>query len=117
MLDTRAGVIGIDPSLPETATSFGAGPIRIFFRIYLPAALPEVLAGLRLGLIRAVEGVVIGQLLVAIMGVGELFELYSRNFLFEEFWALLFIMFVLAFATSEAVGIVERRVEHWAGSR
>ena len=91
--------------------------MRIFFQIYLPAALPEVLAGVRLGLIRAVKGVVIGQLLVAIMGVGELFELYSRNFLFEEFWALLFIIFAFAFGTSEVVGIVEKRIEHWAGSR
>lgn len=117
VLDTRAGVIGINPSLPEMARSFGSGPIRIFVQIYLPAALPEVLAGIRLGLIRAVKGVVIGQLLVAIMGVGELFELYSRNFLFEEFWALLFIIFAFAFGTSEVVGIVERRIEHWAGSR
>ena len=117
VLDTRAGVIGINPSLPEMARSFGSGPVRIFFQIYLPAALPEVLAGVRLGLIRAVKGVVIGQLLVAIMGVGELFELYSRNFLFEEFWALLFIIFAFAFGTSEVVGIVEKRIEHWAGSR
>ena len=117
VLDTRAGVIGINPSLPEMARSFGSGPVRIFFQIYLPAALPEVLAGVRLGLIRAVKGVVIGQLLVAIMGVGELFELYSRNFLFEEFWALLFIIFAFAFGTSEVVAIVEKRIEHWAGSR
>ena len=117
VLDTRAGVIGVNPSLPEMAISFGSGPIRIFFQIYLPAALPEVLAGIRMGLIRAVKGVVIGQLLVSIMGIGELFELYSRNFLFDDFWALLFMVFAFAFGTSELVGIVERRIEHWAGSR
>ena len=117
VLDTRAGVKGVNPSLPDMARSFGANPWTIFFRIYLLAALPEVLAGIRLGLIRAVKGVVIGQLLVAIMGIGELFELYSRNFLFEEFWALLLMVFAFAFATAEAVGYVERRIEFYASAR
>jgi NitT/TauT family transport system permease protein len=117
VLDTRAGVKGVNPSLPEMAFSFGANGWTVFFRIYLLAALPEVLAGVRMGLIRAVKGVVIGQLLVAIMGIGELFELYSRNFLFEEFWALLLMVFAFAFATAEAVGYVERRVEFYASAR
>ena len=117
VLDTRAGAKVVNPSLPEMARSFGASPWTVFFRIYLLAALPEVLAGIRLGLIRAVKGVVIGQLLVAIMGIGELFELYSRNFLFEEFWALLLLVFAFAFATAEAVGYVERRIEFYASAR
>ncbi|MBL6927615.1 MAG: ABC transporter permease subunit [Rhodospirillales bacterium] len=117
VLDTRAGVKSVNPSLPEMAFSFGANGWTVFTRIYLLAALPEVLAGIRMGLIRAVKGVVIGQLLVAIMGIGELFELYSRNFLFEEFWALLLMVFAFAFATAEAVGYVERRVEFYASAR
>lgn len=117
VLDTRAGVKHVNPSLPEMAHSFGASRWLIFYRIYLLAALPEVLAGIRLGLIRAVKGVVIGQLLVAIMGIGELFELYSRNFLFDEFWALLLMVFAFAFATAEAVGLVEKRIEYYARTR
>ncbi|MBE0533434.1 MAG: ABC transporter permease subunit [Rhodospirillales bacterium] len=117
VLDTRAGVKHVNPSLPEMAHSFGASRWLIFYRIYLLAALPEVLAGIRLGLIRAVKGVVIGQLLVAITGIGELFELYSRNFLFDEFWALLLMVFAFAFATAEAVGLVEKRIEYYARTR
>jgi len=117
VLDTRAGVKHVNPSLPEMAYFFGASRWQIFYRIYLLAALPEVLAGIRLGLIRAVKGVVIGQLLVAIMGIGELFELYSRNFLFDEFWALLLIVFAFAFATAEAVGYVEKRIDFYARAR
>ena len=60
---------------------------------------------------------VIGQLLVAIIGVGELFELYSNNFLMEEFWALVVIVFLFAFAVSEAIAALERRVEYYAASR
>lgn len=117
VLDTRAGVKNVNPSLPEMAYFFGASRWQIFYRIYLLAALPEVLAGIRLGLIRAVKGVVIGQLLIAIMGIGELFDLYSSNFLFDEFWALLLMVFAFAFATAEAVGYVEKRIDYYAKAR
>ena len=70
-----------------------------------------------LGLIRGVKGVVIGQLLIAIVGIGHLFERYSRGFLMAEFWALLMLVFAFAFALSEAVGFFERRVAVYATSR
>jgi NitT/TauT family transport system permease protein len=71
----------------------------------------------RKGAIRGVKGVVIGQLLIAILGVGELFELYSQYFLMEEFWALVIIVFMFAFAVSEAVAFLERRVDYYASTR
>lgn len=63
------------------------------------------------------KGVVIGQLLVAIIGGGELFEVYSNNFLMEEFWALVVMVFLFAFVISEAIAYLERRVEYCAASR
>ena len=63
------------------------------------------------------KGVIIGQLLIAIVGIGYLFERYSRGFLMAEFWALLIIVFAFAFALSEAVGYFERRVGAYATSR
>jgi NitT/TauT family transport system permease protein len=70
-----------------------------------------------LGLIRGLKGVVIGQLLIAVLGVGYLFELYSRNFLMPEFWALLIILFAFAFLASETVAYFERKVAFYASSR
>jgi NitT/TauT family transport system permease protein len=116
-LDVQVGIRQVNPSLVEMARSFGASPLQLHTRILFFAALPEILAGVRLGLIRGVKGVVIGQLLIAIMGVGELFELYSRSFLWSEFWALILIVFAFAFLISETVGVLERRVEAYAGSR
>ncbi len=117
VLDARAGVRGISPSLVDMARSFGASPLQAFVRVYLPAALPEILAGIRLGLIRAVKGVVIGQLLVSIVGFGSLFELYLSRFLMEHFWALLLVLFAFAFVIAEGFGWLERRVEYYAASR
>ena len=116
-LDTQVGVAGVNPSLLEMGRSFGATPRQVLTKIVLFAALPEILAGVRLGLIRGVKGVIIGQLLIAIVGIGYLFERYSRGFLMAEFWALLLIVFAFAFALSEGVGFFEKRVATYAGSR
>lgn len=117
VLDARAGVRGISPSLVDMAKSFGASRWQAFTRIYLWAALPEILSGIRLGMIRAVKGVVIGQLLVSIVGFGRLFEIYSSRFLMEHFWALLFVLFAFAFTINEVLAWLERKVDYYAASR
>jgi NitT/TauT family transport system permease protein len=116
-LDTQVGVERVNPSLVEMGRSFGASKRVLYLRIVLRAAMPELLAGIRLGIIRGLKGVVIGQLLIAVLGVGYLFELYSRNFLMPQFWALLIILFAFAFLASEAVAYFERKVSFYASSR
>jgi NitT/TauT family transport system permease protein len=116
-LDTQVGVERVNPSLLEMGRSFGASRRVLYTQIVLRAALPELLAGIRLGLIRGLKGVVIGQLLIAVLGVGYLFELYSRSFLMPQFWALLIILFAFAFLASEAVAYFERKVSFYASSR
>ena len=117
ILDTQVGIKQADRSLVEMARCFGATRRQVYTKVLILSALPEILAGVRLGVIRGVKGVVIGQLLIAIIGVGELFELYSQHFLMEEFWALVIIVFSFAFAVSEAVAYFERRVEYYASAR
>ena len=116
-LDTQVGVERVSPSLLEMSRAFGASRKDLYLKIILVAALPEILTGIRLGLIRGMKGVVIGQLLIAIVGVGYLFEFYSRSFLMAEFWALLIVVFAFAFAASEAVAHFERKVAFYATSR
>jgi NitT/TauT family transport system permease protein len=116
-LDTQVGVERVNPSLVEMGRSFGATRRVLYLQIVFRAALPELLAGIRLGLIRGLKGVIIGQLLIAVIGVGYLFELYSRNFLMPEFWALLIVLFAFAFLASEAVAHFERKVSFYASSR
>ncbi|HEY7383532.1 MAG TPA: ABC transporter permease subunit [Beijerinckiaceae bacterium] len=116
-LDTQAGVANMQRSLEEMALSYGATSAQLYSKIIFWAALPEILAGIRIGFIRGVKGVVIGQLLVSIIGYGELFELYSRNFLLAEFWALTVLLFAFAMVVAEAVGAIEKRIEYYAGVR
>ena len=117
IFNARAGVMQINRSLVEMARSFGAGPFTAFYKIYFWAALPEILGGVRIGVIRAVKGVIIGQLLVSIVGFGALFELYSSNFLMAHFWAVLLVLFTLAFAIAEFLSFLERKVAFYATKR
>jgi NitT/TauT family transport system permease protein len=117
ILDARAGARAISPSLVEMAAAFGATRWQAFSKIYLWAALPEILTGIRLGLIRAVKGVIIGQLLVSVVGFGHMFEIYSSNFLMEHMWALLLVLFALAFLIDALLAWLERRIEYFAASR
>jgi len=105
------------PAHGEMGRSFGATRWQSFTRIVFWAALPEILAGIRMGLIRAVKGIIIGQLLVSVVALGRMFLTFSRNFQFEEFWALTFILFVFALGFSALVGRLEHAVEYYAGTR
>lgn len=117
ILNSRTGVRQINRSLVEMAHSFGASPLDAFYKIYFWAALPEILGGVRIGVIRAVKGVIIGQLLISIAGFGALFELYSSNFLMAHFWAILIVLFALAFSISEFLAYLERKVSYYAANR
>ncbi len=116
-LDTQVGVQHANKSLIEMARSFGASRRDLYLKVVFWAALPEILAGIRLGTIRGVKGVIIGQLLIAITGVGYLLEIYSRKFLMPQFWALILIVFGFAYILSEAISYLERRVASYASSR
>ena len=117
ILNARAGVMQINRSLIEMAKSYGASPLDAFVKVYFWAALPEILGGVRIGIIRGVKGVIIGQLLISIVGFGALFELYSNNFMMAHFWAVLIVLFALAFSISELLAYFERRVAYYASKR
>jgi NitT/TauT family transport system permease protein len=117
ILDSRAGTHAISTSLVEMVRVYGASPWQAFTKIYVWSALPEILTGIRLGLLRAVKGVIIGQLLVSVVGFGRLFEIYSSNFLMSHMWALLIVLFSLAFLIDTTFGYIERKVEYFAASR
>mgnify|MGYP002712953641 CR=1 FL=1 len=117
IIDTQEGVGNVNPTQVEMARTFGATPRQMFFRILLPAAMPEIITGLRLAVIRGIKGVIIGQIIIALVGFGELFEVYLQSFQMDRFWALVLIIFGLGFVLVELVGIVERRVAFYARAR
>jgi NitT/TauT family transport system permease protein len=70
IINTEAGIRSTDKALIEAIRSFGASRAQIFTKVMLPAALPFILAGLRLGIGRGLIGVVVGELFGARAGIG-----------------------------------------------
>lgn len=113
LVNARTGLQSADPSLVEMARSFGARELQIFRHIYLPAALPSVMVGLELGAVTAVKGLVVGEMLVALVGVGELLAKYANVFMITHLYAVILTILVLALASSYAVQVVDRLLVRW----
>ncbi|MDX3904704.1 MAG: ABC transporter permease subunit [Pigmentiphaga sp.] len=117
IIDTREGMIGINRSLVEMARSLGATRWQMFSKIMLPSAMPEVMTGIRLSVVRGIKGVIIGQIVVAVVGFGELFDSYLHSFEMARFWALVMIVFLLGMVMMGLVGAAERRLTRHARVR
>jgi NitT/TauT family transport system permease protein len=117
ILDTQAGIRRVHGSLVDMSRAFGATGRQIFFLVLLPGALPEILTGVRLGVVRGIKGVIIGQIVVSLLGFGAMFEDFLQGFEMTRFWALILIVFALSFVLVELIAIVERRVEFYAPGR
>ena len=72
VVNTETGVAQVDRRLTETARSFMANERQILLKIVLPAALPYIIAGMRLGVGRALVMVVVAEIYAANKGLGYL---------------------------------------------
>ena len=117
IIDTQAGVTHVQNSLVEMGRIFGCSRWKIIMWIVVPAAMPEIITGVRLSVVRAVKGVIVGQIVIALIGFGGLFSTYLSYFLMERFWALIIVVFVMSFTIIGLVELLERRIAFYAKSR
>lgn len=80
VINTETGIRTVDPHYLETARAFSAGRLQIFRKVMLPAALPLILTGVRLGVGRGLIGVVAAELFAAQAGLGYLVLASSQVF-------------------------------------
>lgn len=92
-----------DPRLVEMAHSFGASRWDIFRHVRLPAGAPYFLTGLRLGVARGVKGLINGEVLIAIIGLGGLVKKYGTVFSMDQLYAVILLIVLYA---AIAVGLV-----------
>lgn len=98
MLNTWGGVKSVDTSLINAGRALGASGHRLFYKILLPAALPEIITGYRQGFSRAWRILVAGEMLASI-GTGIGFRIFeARAFLASDvMYAGVIIIGVLGF--------------------
>mgnify|MGYP002784472976 CR=1 FL=1 len=88
----ETGVRRVDARLRDVARVFGATPLQAWRRVLLPAAAPDLLLGLRLGLSRALEGMVVVELLIMAVGVGQLLQDYQARFESPSMYAVILVL-------------------------
>jgi len=113
LINTFAGLSTTDPNLIEVARSFGSSPTQIFTKVRFPAALPFVIAGLRLGVARGLVGVVVAELFGAKQGLGWLIMISAQTFDTAGLFAGVFILAASGVITVEIIKWIERRLAPW----
>ena len=113
VVNTVAAVRSVPRPMIDMARSFGAGHFRLFRRIVLPSAAPLILAGVRVGAGRAVKGVIIGEQLISIVGLGGLVNRYGTAFQVEELYAMVLFIGSVGLLAVLAIKAFETRTLAW----
>jgi NitT/TauT family transport system permease protein len=110
---TTAAIRMADGALVDMARSFGAADLQLFRKVLVPASAPMILAGLRIGMVRAVKGMIGGEMLIAVSGLGALARTYGSRFDAERALAVLLVIVVVALGGAGLVQALERRLVGW----
>jgi ABC-type nitrate/sulfonate/bicarbonate transport system permease component len=117
IVNARTGVRQVDPSLIQMARSFGAPERTIWLRVLFPGALPSIMTGVRLGLGRAVTGMVIVELLMVSVALGGLILEYRGLFQAANLYAVIIVILAEALILISVVSWLERRITPWVTRR
>jgi ABC-type nitrate/sulfonate/bicarbonate transport system permease component len=113
VVNTAAGVQQVDPLWLRAARAFGANSLQLNALVILPGALPGIMAGLRLGVGRALVGVIVGEMYVSIAGVGQLMMLYGNAGRVAELFAVAGLVALFGLACVGGLHWLERRLGSW----
>jgi ABC-type nitrate/sulfonate/bicarbonate transport system permease component len=113
LLNTIDGTRGIDPTLVETARSYGLGRLERIRRIVLPAALPQIVAGMRNSLALAVIMMVLSEFFASTSGVGYVLLISKNTYEFDPMWASILLIGVLGYLLNVVFLLLERRLLAW----
>lgn len=108
VVNTATGIRRADPARLEMARSFGAGGWGRLRQIRAVEATPYLLEGLRLGVARGVKGLINGEVLIAIVGLGGLVKRYGTVFSMEQLYATILFIVCLALLAVGTVGLLGR---------
>jgi NitT/TauT family transport system permease protein len=111
--NTLNGIQNVNPGLIRAARSFGATEVGLFRKVILPASVPMIIAGCRLGVGRALMGVVVGELFGATAGLGYSISYYGALLKTTDMIASLVVIIVLGLLCTQGLSALEARFDSW----
>jgi len=113
LMNTFSGVRTVSGGLVDIGRAYGAGEGKIFTKIIVPAALPFIMAGVRLGVGRALIGIITAEMFTAVTGMGALLIRYSSAMATDKFFVPVIFLALLGVILSGAVEALQRRLAPW----
>lgn len=116
MINTISGIEAADSDLTEMARSFGARRHQLFWRVWIPGAVPSILTGLRIGASLAILGTVVAELYTAQAGLGGLLVRSSSRFRMDDYFAVVIVLMGVGVSITSLLRMLERRFLVWRTS-
>ena len=113
LLNTIDGAAGIDPTLEDTTRVYGIEKRDNLMRVVLPAAAPQIFAGLRTAVSLALILMVISEMVASTNGIGYFVLQSQRTFAIPEMWSGILLLGILGYTLNGTFVMIERRVLRW----
>ena len=113
LVNTAIGAKNVSASMVEVGRAYLAPPRQILFKIVFPAALPFIMAGVRIAIGRALVGMIVAELFTAITGLGAMLSLYGNIFETAKMFVVIIILALLGIGLIHASQALERKLATW----
>lgn len=113
LLATIHGFSAVEPRLYEVGRALGLSRGAVIFKIALPSASPDILAGMRLGLTVALILSVVCEMIAGRDGLGNWILLAARSFRAPDLYAGVILLALLGYVTTVAIGALEAQLLVW----
>lgn len=112
-LNTAAGVKAVDPVWLEVSKSLRLTPWQTTYKVRLPAMLPYIVTGMRLGVGRALLGVIVAELMAANAGLGYLLRDASETWDSPKLFVTVVLLALLGLVSFTLIKKLEQRLAPW----
>jgi ABC-type nitrate/sulfonate/bicarbonate transport system permease component len=113
LVTIAGGVRDVDPAFLAVGRSFGANRRRLVTRVMLPAALPFVFAGLRVGLVRGINAMITAELFLAAVNLGSLMKQSAQRFDMAGLLSIVVLLCLLGLVAQGGLKAMEARLLPW----
>ncbi len=113
LLNTISGVRTVDPLLIRSARSLGLGPVRLFQKVVLPAAVPTIFTGIRLAGAFSILILIAAEMVGAKAGLGYLINYAQYNFAVPDMYAGIVTVSAIGLVVNQLLVAVERHFSTW----
>ncbi|NJD53951.1 MAG: ABC transporter permease [Candidatus Methanoperedens sp.] len=115
LINTISGVKNVDPLFIKAARSMGVNDRELFRKVILPASVPSIIAGVRLGVKIAIMVVIAAEMIAANSGMGYFIQ-YARTVIqTDQVYAGVLVMTVLGLAANYFMVWIEKKATYWKG--